>query len=66
MPDLEATYQAAASKGAAPAARSLSALSDWCVARGSAALATAAATGTARGALAPGRAAQIIAGTPAP
>jgi hypothetical protein len=41
MPDLEATYLAAASKGAAPAARSMSALNDWCVARGSAALATA-------------------------
>ena len=36
MPDLEATYLAAASKGTAPAARSMSALNDWCVARGSA------------------------------
>jgi hypothetical protein len=36
MPDLEATYLAAASKGTAPTARSMSALSDWCVARGSA------------------------------
>jgi hypothetical protein len=41
--DLEYCYTLATSKGGAPAARTMSALNDWCVARGSGALTTAAA-----------------------
>lgn len=41
MPDLETAYQLAAAKGGTPWARSMAALNDWCVARGSASLSTA-------------------------